>query len=167
VPNPWLLLGVGLAWLASLASVGWWQRHDGALAERTTWQAREVLALTAANAKIKALNDAARDRESQHAAQMDAIGTWLAKETNDAQIRQRDAVRNARALVLRNQPACVGAGGSEAGPPRPAASGGNGQAACELPAEIVRDMESLVFDADSDVRQLYACQQVVLKDRAP
>lgn len=163
--NPWVLLGAGVLWLASLVGVGYWQRQDGALAEKTSCQAVKLDELTTANAAIKRLEDAARDREAQHAAQMDTIGTWLAKENQDAEIRQRDAVRNARALVLRNQPACVSAGGGEAGPPRPAAGGGDGPAACELPAEIVRDMESLVFDADRDVRQLAGCQAVALKDR--
>ena len=163
--NPWVLLGVGVAWLASLVGVGYWQRQDGALAEKTQCQARENDGLTKANATIKRLEDEARDREAQHAAHMDAIGKWLAKENQDAETRQRRAVDNARALVLRNQPACVGAGGGEAGPPRPAASGGDGPAACELPATAVRDLFQLVGDADTGMRALAACQAVVLKDR--
>lgn len=163
--NPYVLLAIGAAWLASLVGVGYWQRQDGALAEKTSCQAVKLDELTAANAAIKRLEDAAREREKQHAAQMDAIGKWLAKENQDAEIRQRDAVRNARALVLRNQPACVGAGGNETGPPRPAAGGGNGPAACELPATAVRDLFQLVGDADTGMRALAACQAVVLKDR--
>lgn len=161
-----MLLGVVLAWLASLVSVGYWQRQDGALEAVAECRAQKVDELTAANAKIKALNDAARDREAQHAAQMEAIGTWLAKETKDAEDRQRRAVAGARALVLRNQPACVGAGGNEAPAPGAPAGRGDGPAACELPATAVRDLLELVGDCDRGMRQLAACQAVVLKDRS-
>lgn len=161
--NPYAILGA--LWLVSLAGVGYWQRTDGALAARNECLEASEKRLTAANAKITELNTAARDREAQHAAQMDAIGTWLAKENQDAEIRQRNAVRNARALVLRNQPACVSAGGGEAGQARPDPGGGDAPAACELPATAVRDLFVLVDDADRGMRALAGCQAVALKDR--
>lgn len=163
--NPWVLLAVGAAWLASLVGVGYWQREDGALVATNACQAAQVKSIKATNTKIRELNDAARDREAQHAAQMDAIGKWLAKENQDAEIRQRDAVRNARALVLRNQPACVSAGGGEAGQARPAAGGSDAPAACELPATAVRTLFGIVDDADRGMRALAGCQAVALKDR--
>lgn len=167
MPNPWAILAIGLAWLASLVGVGYWQREDGRLAERVAWTKRDNDALTAANEKIESLNNAAREREAQHAAQMDAIGTWLAKENQDAEARTRRAVDNARALVLRKQPACPNPGGGAPAETSAPASGSDGQAACELPSATVRDLFRLVGDADSAVRQLAACQAVVLKDREP
>ena len=39
--NPWLIVGVILVWLASLAGVGYWQRSDGQTVERSAWEIRE------------------------------------------------------------------------------------------------------------------------------
>lgn len=161
MPNPWVVLAVGVLWALSLVAVGKWQREDGAITERGAWLVRDNEQITAANAKIKALNKAAREAEAQQAAHMDAIGKWLAKENQDAETRTRRAVNSARALVLRQQPACPGPGGSASATPATAASGGDGPAACELPAEAVRDLLQLVGDADRDVRQLAACQRVI------
>ena len=163
--NPWVLLAVGVAWLASLAGVGYWQREDGALAARNACLTAKADELAAATVKITTLQNEAREREAQHAAQMDSIGKWLAKENQDAEERTRRAVAGARALVLRQQPACVGAGGSPAAAPGAAPSGGDGAAACALPATAVRDLFLLVGDADAGMRALQACQAVVLKDR--
>jgi len=163
--NPWLLLGVGVLWLASLAAVGWKANEIGHETEKAAWLTRDNEALTAANATIQRLNDEARATEKAHTQRLADIAANNVKETQDAEARTRRAVAGARALVLRQQPACQGAGPSPAGQAAPAPGAGDGQAGCELPSATVRDLFQLVGDADRDVLQLAACQAVILSDR--
>lgn len=163
--NPWILLGVAIVWGLSLVGVGKWQREDGRTAERVAWQARDNAALTAANATIQKLNDEARATEQAHTQRLAAISANIVKENQDAETRTRRAVAGARALVLRQQPACPSAGAGSPATPATTASGGDGAAACELPASTVRDLFQLVGDADTGMRQLGACQAVILSDR--
>lgn len=164
--NPWLILAVGIAWLASLWGVGSWQRDEGRTAERAVWQARDNAQLAAANRKITELTDQARDQEAAHQLRLADIAANIQQETTRHEADTRRAVAGARSLVLRDQPACpAGAGGGPEGPPVAGAGGGDGPAACELPAEAVRDLLALVLDADRDVRQLAHAQAVIDEDR--
>ena len=52
IPNPWVLLGVVLAWIASLVAVGTWQRHDGAAETVARYEKRDNASLIQANATI-------------------------------------------------------------------------------------------------------------------
>lgn len=164
--NPWLILGIVIAWLASLWGVGSWQREDGRTAERNDWQARDNAQLAAANKAIARLTREARDLEASHQLRLADIAANIQKETARHEADTRRAVSGARSLVLRDQPACpAGAGGGPEGPPVAGAGGGDGPAACELPAEAVRDLFALVLDADRDVRQLAHAQAVIDEDR--
>ncbi len=164
--NPWLIIGGILLWLASLWGVGTWQRADGATAERAIWQARDSEQLRRANAEIDRLNREARDQEAEHQRRLADIAANIQQETARHEADSRRAVAGARALVLRDQPACpVHASAGAAGPPVAGPGGGDGPAACELPATAVRDLLQLVLDADRDVRQLAHAQQVIEEDR--
>lgn len=164
--NPWLILAVVIAWLASLWGVGSWQREDGRTAERTVWQARDNAQLAAANRKITELTDQARDQEAAHQLRLADIAANIQKETARHEADRDRAVSGARSLVLRDQPACpAGPGGGAPGSPVAGAGGSDGPAACELPAEAVRDLLALVLDADRDVRQLAHAQAVIDEDR--
>ncbi|MBK8916387.1 MAG: hypothetical protein IPM64_17620 [Phycisphaerales bacterium] len=100
--NPWVILGIALAWVASLWAVGSWQRDDGATAEKTKWQSREIAQQAAAAAKIKELEDAARDEEARRVDEMTVLATNYAKGFRDAEDQRRRDVAAARdgALVL-------------------------------------------------------------------
>lgn len=166
MPNPWAILAVVVAWVASLVAVGIWQREDGAVSERSIWQARESADLKTANEAIERLNREARSTEAEHQSRLTDIAENISKENARHETETRRAVAGARALVLRDQPACpVRAGDGPAGPALPAASGGDGPPACELPAAAVRDLLQLVLDADRAVRQLGAAQAVIEEDR--
>lgn len=55
MPNPWLLLAVVLAWLASLFVVGSWQNTAGAESERLVWQQGQMAAERLARSKEQAI----------------------------------------------------------------------------------------------------------------
>jgi hypothetical protein len=121
-------------------------------------------------AAIKASEILAREAEERngkaevaHEDRLKDIAANIVKENARYEADRNRAAANARALVLRNAPICPGgSGGAEA---QASPGSGDGKAICELPAEIVRDMESLVLDADRDVRQLGHAQTVIEEDR--
>lgn len=160
--DPWVILGVVLAWIASLAAIGVWQNDAGHTDERVSWQAKDNAELKAANATIQLLNDEARAQEHKHAADMAAIGAQHAKERNDSEARHRRDVADARdgALKLRVAGACKADPGG-AGAASTAAPGRDDSTTAELPGAVAADLLDLANDADDTVQQLTACQAVV------
>lgn len=55
MPNPWLLLAVVLAWIASLFVVGSWQNNAGAESERLVWQQSQMATERLARSKEQAM----------------------------------------------------------------------------------------------------------------
>ena len=166
--NPWLLLGVGLIWLASLVGVGVWQRSDGATTERTMWVERENAELVAANAKIVQLNAAARAQEVRHAESLAAISTGHQQEIKNAQAQanaDRAAVRAGGLRLYDVAAPGLRACGSLSGAPGATAGGRDGPKGGELSGAAAEFLLELVNDADAVARQLAACQQVVRADR--
>jgi Rz lysis protein len=161
--NPWVLLGVGVLWVASLVGVGAWQREDGATAERTAWQAKENQELAAANSTIARLNRENRALEAEHAEQIAAIGVAHEADRKALEKQRRDDVARARAgaLRLRVPGGCVPAYRSPAPEASPPASERDAPPASELPAEVAANLLELVDDADTVAIQLGACQSVV------
>jgi prophage endopeptidase len=165
--NPWLLLGVGIAWLASLAAVGTWQREDGALAEKTAWQAKEVAELAAANAEIQRLQAAATRDHRQHELRLAAVDTELSKSRRSLEERTRNDRRAARdgSERLRIPGACPPANVDREAAATPAPGRSDGAADAELPGPLAAALHDLANEADAIVEQLTACQAVVLSDR--
>lgn len=165
--NPWLIVGLGLVWLASLWGVGSWQRGEGRTTERLAWQERENKALAEANVEIKRLTDEARATEHRRVDEMTTLAVNYDKGFRDAEDRRRRDVDAARAgaLVLRIPSSACGAGAGEARPPGAAAAGGDGSEGIELPRPIAADLLDLANDADQVADQLRACQAIVTNDR--
>lgn len=166
--NPWLIIGVGIAWLASLVSVGQWQNSIGHVQERTKWQAKENEELKEKAATIERLTKKVREMEDSHTAAMVKIGTNFTEELRNAEeIRRRDVAR-ARAgnSGLRiPAPVCPNNGGGPEGPPRPASSGGDGAGTVELPRETSGRLFELAYDANAIATRLTACQKIIIEDR--
>lgn len=165
--NPWLLLAIAILWgLSVAASATKWASLKVAEV-RSEYLVRDNQALAAANASIKRLQEEARATEAKRVADMNVIATNYAKGYQNAEARRRADVSAARdgALVLRIPASACRAGGGEAAPPGPAAAGGHGPAAVELPRAVTADLLSLANDADQVADQLRACQAVVISDR--
>ena len=167
--NPYLIIGLIVAWLVSLATVGYWQNAAGHTAERVIWQARDNEELTKANADIKRLEEAARATEQAHTAALGKIAEDHQKEITDAAAQKERDVAAARAgrIVLRIPAACPRPNGGGAPKVAAAPSLGDGGATAELPRQVVADLLSLADDADAVTRQLGECQAVVRADRTP
>lgn len=167
--NPYLIIGLMAAWIASLVGVGYWQNEAGHVAERTEWQTRENNELRLANAKILRLEEDARKAEQDHGAMIALISTHYEKELGDANKRREAdhaAVRTG-ALRLRDpDSAGLRACGSVVPEAGPGASGRDGRAPGELSDAAADFLLDLAHDADGIARQLAACQQVVVSDRA-
>lgn len=166
--NPWIALGLVLAWVASLAGVGYWQNDAGHTAERVAWQTRDNEELRKANAKIIALNDAARQTEQQNAAKVAAIATDYERKLKDAKTQRDHDIADAYsgAIGLRiPSTSGITAGGSEAATTTAATGQCNGGTATELPRETVANLLALADDADEITNQLAACQEVIRADR--
>jgi len=165
--NPWLLLAIAILWgLSIAASATKWAKLKVAEV-RAEYLVRDNNALIEANAAIERLQEEARATEAKRVADMNVIASNYAKGYQNAETRRRADVAAARdgALVLRIPAAALCPGGSETGPPRPAAAGGDGAATVELPRAVAADLLALANDADQVADQLRACQAVVISDR--
>lgn len=166
--NPWLILGMLV--LAIVAGLGgeWHGHATGVVQEKAAWQAREGTELRAANAKILALEEAARKEEAARAAGLDKVAKIYEEKLADAEAQKDRDVRAARAgtLSLRIPTPCKAAGLGGTAQAAPGTGLGDGGATTELPREIAADLFALADDADKVVKQLTACQAVVREDRA-
>lgn len=166
--NPYLIIGLLIAWGASLFGVGYWQNDAGHVAERTTWQTRENTELRDVNAKIKTLEEGNRKAEQEHATALASVSTDYERKLSDANKQRAADVAAVRAgnLRLRDPSAtglrACGSLGVEVGASPGRRDGGT---AGELSAEASGFLLDLASDADDVTRQLTACQAVVVKDR--
>ena len=167
--NPYLILALVIAWVVSVAGVGYWQNGAGHTAELVTWQKRENAELRAANVKIVTLEETARKTEAAHATELDKIAQRHQREIADAEVQKGLDVAAARAgrIVLRIPVACkdTDRGGTPATAAAPGV--GDGGATSELPREVTADLLALADDANAVVKQLGECQAVVTDDRLP
>ena len=166
--NPYVIIGLLVAWGASLFGVGWWQNDAGHVAERTEWQTRENGELRTANATIKALQEQARKDEQTHAAALAAVSTDYERKLSDANKQRAADAAALRAGTLRlrdpNPPGLRACGGLAA---QVGASTGrrDGPEGGELSEAAAGFLLELASDADDVARQLAACQRVVIEDR--
>lgn len=165
--NPWIIVGFLVALIA--VGVGGYTKGnaDGVTKEHAAALARDNAELTAANLSIRKLEEAARETEQAHALMLSTIAMKHEKEIADAATQKDADVAAARSgrIVLRIPATCKSPNGGS-GPKTAAGPGvGDGGATTELPREIAGNLLALADDADAVVRQLAACQAVVLSDR--
>jgi hypothetical protein len=166
--NPYVIIGLGAAWLASLVGIGYWQNEAGHIAERTEWQTRENGELRTANATIKALQEKARKSEHDHAAALATVSTDYERKLGDANKQRAADAAALRAGTLRlRDPSptglrSCGSLGAKIGTSPGERDGAQGGELSDAAAGFLLDLAS---DADDVARQLAACQEVVVKDR--
>lgn len=170
VPNPYILLAIVAAWIASLAGVGIWQNHAGATAERVAWQAKEGKELIAANALIVVLETQARAAERAHATAISTISTTYQGKLTHAETQRKADVAAARSGAIRlfdpgasAQSACASGGGEAV----TRAGGRDGGEGAGLSPDAAEFLLSEANRADAIVEQLTSCQAVVRADRGP
>ena len=168
--NPWLIVALIVAWLASLAGVGYWQHQDGVNVTTAKYDKRDNIALTAANTKLHDVEEKYRLAEQQHAVDLNNIAANYEKEKQDANVKTADLIRAARAGALRlylHQAAGLPA--ARSGVPRVAAGAGgrDGAGGGRFSARDSEFLLNLTGRCNAVRDKLAACQSVVRSDRAP
>lgn len=160
--NPYLIVGLMVAWIASLVGVGDWQYAAGEKAERLTWQSAESVKLQ------KALADVSRLRR-QSEADAETINAISAKyqETlkNEKAIDDRTSAAIRTGTIKLRQPAPTHNPANGITAPSPGAGGRDGGETRELSVETSGFLYGLAAEADEVALQLKACQSLVIADR--
>lgn len=160
---------IAAIWVVSLVVVGWWQNDSGRVAERTAWQTRENDELRTTNAKIKALEESARNAEQANAMALAAISTDYERKLSDANKQRTVDAAAVRSGSLRlRDPGSLGlrACGSLSAEASAGAGKRDGGAPGELSGLLAEFLISEANRADEVAIQLRACQAVVVSDRA-
>lgn len=166
--NPWLLLGIVVAFVVSNLGSYFTGKSDGADGERLVWTQRENTELTAANAKIAKLHQEARDAEAAHAMAVNLISTTLQGETDAARAETERLKSAARAgtFRLRDPAASRKDACRSAAAETPAGAGQRDEGkGTELSGAASAFLLELTGEADEVAKQLAACQAVVIDDR--
>ena len=140
----------------------------GVSEERVKWQDRANKELAAANAEITRLNALYRGLEKKSADDSARIATKYEQEVKDANANLERYVADVRdgRIVLRDPGAATAQAGGGAAPAAGSpAGGGDGRPGAGLSAAASEFLLRLTGEADTVVRQLQACQQVVASDR--
>lgn len=174
--NPWALLIGVLAFGAATGGAYLYGDHVGATGERVKWQAKESAELSAANAKIIDLTEKARAQESLHAVELASISAKYQEDLQHEKADKDRTIAGIRAGTIRlRDPDAIGSHtcGGDASAVTAAAQRHNGETGTELQAKdsgvlSVAASEFIVGigeEADEIVRQLTACQAVIMQDR--
>lgn len=165
--NPWTIIGALVALIVVGASSYLKGEHDGENKVKVAELARENTELTASNAKIQELQNAARSLEAKRASETNAIAVQFEKDKKRALDQKdrdhADALAGAIKLRFATTPS-----ETDRGAPCTAgatAGSGNGGTTAELPRKVTDDLLALANDADAVVVQLTACQAVITSDR--
>lgn len=166
--NPYVLLAVGLAWLASLVGVGIWQNRAGATGERVAWQAREAKNLQSYNDELRKQELEARGKELATAERQAAIDATYQENLRVSNNERDRALADLAAgrIRLRNLAAALQARERGASEAAPGAGEHHGAEGAGLSDETSRYLVGEAARADAVVEQLTACQALVKSDRS-
>ncbi len=169
---PWVKLLVFVALIAAVVAAfyayGQQQFGLGGQAERAAWLSRENTELTAANSRIKALQEEYRKQEQDHAAALAAVSTQYQQELTHAKAEKDRVIAGLRtgAVRLRIPVTCpLSTHGGDASALGTGTAGRDGETRAELSAEASEFLVVLASEADAVVHQLGACQAVINADR--
>lgn len=167
--NPYLLIfGILIAWLASLAGVGYWQNDAGHTAERVVWQGKSITELEMDNKAVRDTEEKYRAIEQDHAAVQAGISKNYQEQLKNANQKTADLIAAARsgAFRLRDPNAIARPPRGDNLPETSASTGGHdGRASGELSATATEFLLGLAGEADNIARQLAVCQSVIRADR--
>ena len=168
--NPYVWIGIGAIWLASLTGMFVWRGNEVEQVTNAKWTQRELDQVTAANKLLKDTEESYRVSEKAWAANQAAIVTKYTKEQQDAKAKS-DAViaglRNGSIGVSFTRPAsprCADSPNLSSTPASVARS--DATETIQLPREIGANIYSLASDADAVADQLRTCQALIVADRA-
>lgn len=166
--NPWVILCVVLAWGATTGGAYWYGNNVGKDSERVVWQGKQSKELQAANAKIIDLTEKARAQESLHAVELAGISAKYQEALQNEKSKSDRVIADVRAGTRKLRIPIAGpiqTCGSSSSQAPAAAERRDGEARAELSGSSSDFLIGLASEADAIVRQLTACQAVILQDR--
>jgi type II secretory pathway pseudopilin PulG len=136
------------------------------------YKARDNTQLQAALARVKTLEDKAREDERLHVAALAEINRKLLEEKKNGQVAKDKLAADIRAgRLVRNSNAFQGGGcpanngGSTGGAAVTPASGGDGSQECRLSDAAQASILAIGTDADYTAKLLASAQAVIVEDR--
>lgn len=165
--NPYALLSITIAFVASVSIAGWGGFRLGADHVRAERAATDLANANEQTAKTREIEERYRAKEQASAQALQAVANDYEGRLTDAQRKTTialDAIRSG-AVRLRDpyaKPEACGSATAEAGP---SPGGRNGSSAGELSGATSEFLVSEAARADAIVLQLTACQQIVASDR--
>jgi hypothetical protein len=166
--NQWVIIGLIVFWLASILGAEQYGDHARGTKDDLAYQKRDNQTLTAANAKILELQTKYQQELLDHANNLTAIEAKHAKENKDAQNITNSLIADIRNgnLKLRDAEATsIPSGGRTTEQATGPACGCDGTQGGQLSGKASEFLLSLTGEADDTVRQLSACQAVIVEDR--
>lgn len=165
--NPYAYIFAAVVAAAMLAGSYLQGRKDGANAIRSDYAARDLKAATDYATKEREITDAYRAKEAKWQSQSASISKKYQRElaANETQRLADLAAIDARTLRLRDPGTDSQACGGSAPIPAASASGHNGGTGAYLSSKAAAFLLGITAEADSVVRQLTACQQVLTDER--
>ena len=165
--NPYALLALTIAFVASVSAAGWSGFRLGEDHVRAERAADDLANANEQAAKTKEIEERYRAKEQASAEALAAIANDYEGKLTDAQrktIMALDAIRSG-AVRLRDPYAKPEACGSSAAEAVSSPGGRNGEKGGELSAELGAFLYSEAARADAYTEQLAACQKVIEADR--
>lgn len=166
--SPWLALGIVLAWLGSLAGVGYWQNHQGHISERVVWQKRYDEEVTQAANQIKQLEEVYRNKEEAWNNKLNIISATYKRKLIDANQKFSSVstgINSGSIRLLDSSASSVCSGSDSSSKASSSAGRSNAASGCELSAETSRNLWQLAEQADATAERLSACQAIINLDR--
>ena len=166
MPNPWVILGVVVAWALSVVGAGYWEYTEGKATANVQWEKVEAQENAQAAAKILQLENQARDAEAKHEAEMTVTVGQLTKDHQDEIATYQSTIDKLRsgALKLRDPgtlPTCSCSTSKTPANPAGNPTGTTGQ----LSEQLAEFLTSEASRADQVTAQLAACQKALQDDR--
>jgi prophage endopeptidase len=164
--NPWALLIALAVFVSSCLGCYWYGNSVGKTSEKAKWQEKETKELAAANKKILDLTEEARAKESLHAVKLASISATYQEEIKNVKDKAARVISDVRSNAIKLRiPVTETACRSEASTTPASPERRDGETRAELSDEAAEFLIGLASEADEIVKQLQACQSVVLQDR--
>lgn len=177
IPAQYKVAAYGLIALVLLAVSGFilhkaymWAYNTGMTEERALWQAKENIELATANSTIIQLQADARKKEADNANTLNSISAKYETEKTNEKSKTDDLITKLRngTIKLRDPnstPSAQSACSSATSTTSTSSSEHNGQTGSELPEKTSEFLLTITSEADEVVKQLTACQSVIVADR--
>lgn len=166
--NPYIILAAVLFWVASVVGAGWYEHHQGAIAEDAKWQAREITEQAQASQQILTAENAARTAEAASAQAVAQAQLQFQKELKDEQAKTSAALHAVNVGTLRLHDPGASSVQTSCHPNAKAGTDSTGASSSSdgyLSKQADRFLLDITSEADELAQRLNECEVILQKDR--